>query len=321
MKLVEINQYFEVSYGSTVDLNKLEVANYKDGVPYVGRSEKNNGITAYVKKVDSIPLNPGMTISVAGGGSVLSTFVQEKPFYSGYHLFVLTPKVPMNINELFYYATAIRQHKFRYSYGRQANKTLSSLKIPSIDNVSDKIKNYNMNNNQNIQEFETLNRDVKKSLNYINMHENVTIDELFTIVNGLSSSKVVIQEERIKGLIPYVRPSKWQSTSYAGYVNESDVNVDKVFPAGTLYISTDGAGSHTYAYVSVEKFVPNSNVSVLIPKYNMSLELKLIYATFITANRFKFSYGRKPKGKRLTSIEVPNLQEEYRLKSTTVNKF
>jgi hypothetical protein len=83
--------------------------------------------------------------------------------------------------------------------------------------------------------------------------------------------------------------------------------IDKshVFPKDTLYVSTDGQGSHSFAYVSVFEFVPNSNVSVLIPKREMSLQEKLYYAQCITKNRYKFSYGRKPKGARLKAIMLP----------------
>lgn len=42
----------------------------------------------------------------------------------------------------------------------------------------------------------------------------------------------------------------------------------------------------------------------------MSIEEKLFYAKCITANRYLFSYGRKPKGNKLKSIKVPKLEGE-----------
>jgi hypothetical protein len=85
-----------------------------------------------------------------------------------------------------------------------------------------------------------------------------------------------------------------------------DVEERYIYPKGTLFVSTNGEGSHTFSYVSSFSFVPNSDVSVLIPKRSMSLVEKLYYAHCITLNRYKFSYGRKPKGKRLRSIELPD---------------
>ena len=82
-------------------------------------------------------------------------------------------------------------------------------------------------------------------------------------------------------------------------------------------MSTDGQGSHSYAYLSIFEFVPNSNVSVLIPKRNMSNLEKLFYSYCISKNRYKFSYGRKPKGIRLENIlipEYPNLIKNYKFK-------
>ncbi|CDG33929.1 FIG00848405: hypothetical protein [Parasaccharibacter apium] len=56
--------------------------------------------------------------------------------------------------------------------------------------------------------------------------------------------------------------------------------------------------------------VANSDVAVLIPKQtNMPLEVKLYYAKCITANRYLFSYGRKPKGDKLKKIKIPYFPE------------
>lgn len=139
------------------------------------------------------------------------------------------------------------------------------------------------------------------------------IEDMFYVHNGYASSNVTVFPDKInKKYIPYVRPSKLQSGSYAGYIDTvvDQVPQDKIFDKETLYISTDGAGSHTYSYVSIEKIIPNSNVIALIPKQKMTLAEKMFYATIITANRFKFSYGRKPKGDRIKSILIPDIQKK-----------
>lgn len=308
MKLVRIDELFKVEYGVNIDLNKLEeVTDNELGINYVGRSEKFNGVTARVRKTDIEP-NPGYTISVAGGGSVLSTFVQESEYYSGRDLFVLHPKFKPNLNELLYYAMCIRKHKFKFSYGRQANKTLGELLIPALEMIPKDVLTFKNDTLKDFDVVEEYGEQISSSMNKINFSKLVPLDEIFEIYNGLSSSKVVVQDDRSQSnLIPYVRPSKWQATSYAGYLDPENVPEDKIYEEETLYVSTDGAGSHTYSYVSVEKFVPNSNVCVLIPKKSMSVAEKFIYATFITHNRFKFSYGRKPKKTKLSKILVPSI--------------
>lgn len=308
MKLVNVDQLFNVKYGVNLDLNKLEIVEEGQGIRYVGRTEKNNGITAWVRPIEDKKPNPAMTISVAGGGSVLSTFVQETTYYSGRDLFYLEPKKEMTINELMYYATVLKKNKFKFSYGRQANRTLPTLKIPCRTEIPKEIINYKFDTCKGMKEYGILFEKLKPLAHkYKTKTPSVNVEQLFNLINGINAANYVVQPERKSDnkLIPVVRPSKWQSTSYAGYVDPKSIPKEKIFPAGTLYVGTNGAGSHTYAYVSIEPFTFNSDVTVLIPKKAMTLEEKLVYATLITANRFKFSYGRKPKGNRLKLIILP----------------
>ena len=294
MKLLKVKDLFEVVYGVNLDLNKLEEVEptAKNAIRYVGRSDKNNGITAFVLKSEEYSPNPAMTISVAGGGSVMSSFLQEEEYYSGRDLFFLKPRTEMTKAELLFYCTVLRMNKFKFSYGRQANKTLENLEIPKYDDFSDFNSSAEVANLENVGDVNLLVQKVLTKKNSIPLNGNLKrLDELFTIINGLSSDNVVVQPTKdVDGLIPYIRPSKWQSTSYAGFVTRDSITKSKLFPKDTLYVSTDGAGSHTYSYVSVEEFVPNSNVSVLIPKSEMNLETKLIYAAFIRQNVTKFNF-------------------------------
>ncbi|MFH1672442.1 MAG: N-6 DNA methylase [Pseudomonadota bacterium] len=140
----------------------------------------------------------------------------------------------------------------------------------------------------------------------------VPLTDLFDVFNGLASSQVTVKEEP-EGLndLRYIRPSQTYPGSIAGYVDEMLIDDKYIYPDNTIYVSTDGQGSHTYSYVSSFTFVPNSNVSVLIPKQSISIQEKLFYALCVTANRYKFSYGRKPKGNRLKEILVPECPPAY----------
>ncbi|MFM6199447.1 MAG: hypothetical protein ACKPE1_09950, partial [Dolichospermum sp.] len=70
-------------------------------------------------------------------------------------------------------------------------------------------------------------------------------------------------------------------------VDKTQIDDKYIYPDNTIYVSTDGQGSHSYSYVSSFEFVPNSNVSVLIPKRQMSLQEKIYYSICVTSNRFK----------------------------------
>nr|WP_315466151.1 restriction endonuclease subunit S [uncultured Rhodoferax sp.] len=130
---VPISEIFEVSYGTSLELNRL----LKDpsGINYVARTAKNNGVAAKVSQPKGVVAIAGECLSVAVSGSVLETFVQMDPFITGFHIMVLRPKKPMCIEELMFYAACIRENQQRYSYGRQANRTLKDLLIPSREAI------------------------------------------------------------------------------------------------------------------------------------------------------------------------------------------
>lgn len=133
MNLVVLSTLFSVTYGVNLELNKMIVND--DGIPFVGRSDRNNGVTARVLPIVGVTPNPSGTLSVAGGGSVLATFLQLEPYYSGRDLFYLTALVPLTDSQKLYYCACIRSNRYRYSYGRQANKTLKELLIPAIKDI------------------------------------------------------------------------------------------------------------------------------------------------------------------------------------------
>lgn len=131
--LVSVTDLFEVKLGTNLEL--LRLTSQSDGVNFVSRSAKNNGVTARVAPLPDLPPSPGGVLSVAGGGSVLETFVQFEPFYSGRDLFVLSPREPMVAEELMFYAACLRENQWRYSYGRQANRTLKDLMLPARESI------------------------------------------------------------------------------------------------------------------------------------------------------------------------------------------
>jgi hypothetical protein len=130
--LVKVSDIFDIKYGINLELVNLERCNSTDylAIPFVSRTEKNNGASAFVEKIIDLSPNPKHTLSVAGGGSVLSTFYQPEPYYSGRDLYVLIPKKKLSVVEMLFYAKCISSNKYKYSYGRQANKTLKDLLIP-----------------------------------------------------------------------------------------------------------------------------------------------------------------------------------------------
>ncbi len=126
---MKIKDLFIPCQGNGLELINLDISE-QSNINFVSRTAQNNGVVAQVEMVENIiPFDAGL-ITVALGGSVLSSFVQTKPFYTAYHIMVLKPKKEMSLTEKLYYCMCIKSNAYRYSYGRQANKTLKNIELP-----------------------------------------------------------------------------------------------------------------------------------------------------------------------------------------------
>jgi hypothetical protein len=129
LKLLDI---FDVRYGHSLELNRLKICPAAEGVAFVSRKSGDNGIVAYVKRIPDIDPAPAgeLTCALSGNG-VLSTFIQEQEYYTAFHVACLKPKQPMDKAELLYYCMCIKANAYRYSFGRQANRTIRDLELPA----------------------------------------------------------------------------------------------------------------------------------------------------------------------------------------------
>ena len=307
MRTCAVKDLFDVQYGNGLELTYLHRTS--SGYNFVARGKKDNGVSAVVEKVIGELPFPAGSITVAVSGSVMESFLQREPFYTAYHVMVLNPLPGIEMSDAvkLFYCLCLRRNKFRYSYGRQANETLKDLQIPCLDEIPDYVRNFSEERfRKDLVQSVDLSALAEKAEETGRMTDLVPLRDLFSIENGVAAMSLLRSPVKRSGnWIPLIRPSYRQSTSIDAYVNKYLVPQDKVYPKGTLYVSTDGQGSHTYSYVSVADFVPNSNVAVLKPKRDMTLREKLFYAMCISRNRYKFSYGRKPKGEKLEAIMLP----------------
>lgn len=131
---IALNKLFDVAYGNKLDLNKMQRRLRTDGgVNFVGRSSENHGVSAVVSPIaDMPPYEAGLITVALGGSKLLSSFVQEAPFYTAQNVAVLRPRIPMTFQQKIFVCLCIRHNRFRYSaFGREANRTLRTMIIPA----------------------------------------------------------------------------------------------------------------------------------------------------------------------------------------------
>jgi hypothetical protein len=275
----KISELFDVRYGVNLELNALtecDITN-KNAVKFVSRTSKNNGVSAIVEKIAGKEPIPAGNLTVAGGGSVLETFLQPQPFYSGRDLYILFPLVEMTDIQKLYYCVCIRANKYRYNYGRQANRTLKNILVPNIDEIPSEISNTQIVNYSNLNSSisnEKITPDTSewKAFRY---------DELFDIKRGKGPR---IQDLNV-GLTPFVTSidSKNGVTAFTDYIPCHKGNT----------IGVNRNGSVGEAFYHENPFCSTEDVHIFNSKFKLNKYTAMFLITLIKKERYRFNYGRK----------------------------
>lgn len=308
MKTVPISELFNIEYGNKFNFNAA--VEDEHGVNFVTRSRRNLGIGGRVARIMGVDPYPSGLLTVSLGGTyLLSAFVQPEEFYTAQNIKVLRPKEMMTFQEKAFYCSCISANRFKYSsHGREANRSFDTLLVPCRNSIPVWVNSAK----HDVASIGLSVEDLPAKPEKFSSAE-IPLIELFEPRSGINPSSLPTEDAKLDDTyLPVIRPSKTQASSFVEYVSSRDVDRRLIFPAGSLYVSTNGQGSHTYAYVSTFPFVPNTDVVVLNDRSGkMSIFEKLFYAAAITHNRWLFSYGRKPKGQRLERLLIPATPPRY----------
>lgn len=135
----------------------------------------------------------------------------------------------------------------------------------------------------------------------------VQIQDLFEVRGGSNITASQLTELPFTNSIPVVGASGVLEKTVVGYIDKDKVS-NKIFPQHTIYVSTNGALCCT-AFLAPWEFTGNVDMVALIEKQTLTIRQKLYYCLCINANKHRFSYGRKPKGARFSSLEIPAPEE------------
>lgn len=286
--MIRLEDLFEVNYGHSLELNRLKIS--EDGVNFVSRTAKNNGVSAKVERVPYAEPTEIGVITVAFGGSVLETFLQPEPFYSGYHIGLLRPKTEMLDSVKLFYCACIRANKYRYNYGRQANRTIKDIFIPAPEEIPSWVYAVDL--------------DCYQGADKPAKEENITLDvscwslfkykDLFSIERGRGPRK---NELNGKGRYPFVSASEFNN----GITDYSDL--EPFHNPGVITVARNGASVASAFYQEVA-FHSTEDVHVFTPKFQMTRHVALFICTLIKKERYRYSYGRKWGIARMNETDI-----------------
>lgn len=292
---VPVSDLFDVRYGHSLELNRLSRTNKIDGIAFVSRKMGDNGISAFVKPIEGVEPAPAGDISCAlGGNGVLTTHLQEQQFYVGRDVAILRPKVKLNKAQILFYCLCIKSNRFRYSYGRQANKSLRSLLVPALDELPVWVNDVDVAMYDGADEPSTHAQIPTLSSKNWGLF---FLNDLFNLKKGKRLTKAQLKTR--PGCIPFIGAID----SNNGVSGGVDVAIHE---GGTLTVNYNGAGVAD-AFYQPSPFWASDDVNVLYPKFNMSPAVALFIATVIGKEKYRFSYGRKWHLERMrqSAIHLP----------------
>lgn len=269
---MKLNDIFEIEYPHTLIFSEMTVC--ENGINFVSSQEKNNGIVAKVEECDNIKKYPAGIITVPLKGSVLMAHVQNEECYVAHQIAVLTPKEPMSIQEKLFYCLCIQKNAYRFSYGRQADRTLGELTVPGrLPEWVEKTL---------VKPVWTKNRQTGAKL-YKSKWNKYKLSELFDFEKGRRLTKA----DMIPGNI-----------NYLGAISENNgvrEKIDAEFFWKPNCITVNYNGSVGEAFYQKQPFWASDDVNILYAKkwWKMNPLNAMFLITVIRANKYRFSYGRK----------------------------
>ena len=181
----------------------------------------------------------------------------------------------MKLAVKYFYCYAIAHNRFRYaSHGREANKTIDNLMVPSLDEIPGWV-------NRIVDSIKIPKKEPLKKLN-ISLEDVswgwIYLQDYFDMYAG----KYYKKDSYGDGKVPLVS----SSGSNNGVFVFSDLKPKYVncLTIGKVKCSV---------YYQSEPFVASSDVTVLKPKFKMSCAHAMFLVSLINKERYKWSYGRQ----------------------------
>ena len=192
---------------------------------------------------------------------------------------VLTPKEPMSEKEKLWWAMCITANRFRFGFGRQANRTLKSLFLPEASEMPAWV------NEASIDKYTGAERAARQGTSQgldVSAWKSFSLQDLFDIRKGQRLTKL----NMLPGQVPYVGASD-RNNGVTAFIGQEPIH-----SGGTISVSYNGSVAE--AFYQPVAFWATDDVNVLYPKgFALTPETALFICTVIRLEKYRFSYGRK----------------------------
>lgn len=286
--MVPLIDIFDVWYGVNLEVVNSEVVSA--GIPFVSRQSVNNGVVCHVKKMDDVEPNPSHTLSIAVSGSVLSTFYHDYEYYSGRDIYVAKPKIKLTKEEMLYYCYVIEQNKYRYNYGRGANKTFRSILVPSKNEIPGFVK-------KKEAKIPFCNKPLisKKIELSTNQWQWFRYDEIFKITTYREGNNLLNSE---KGNIPYVGASCFNN----GVTNY--IRTENFLKGNKITVARNGSVCSAFYQPSAFVVSPDDIRIFELKNFKLNKYIAFFLCCLIEKEKYRYAYGRKFGSRRMSAQKI-----------------
>ncbi len=307
-KPILLKDLFKITNGNKLDYNKM-VESDEMNIAFVSRTASNNGVSGWVEPIeDKIPY-PANSITVALGGSIGSTFVQPKQFYTGQNVAVLLDlkdEEKFSVEEKLFISMLItKECSLRYvAFGRELNKHINqdfTIKLPSKNEKVDReelrrismgiLSQVRVDTGNELNDF----TDLKK-------WKRFKIGEIFQInkKGNLPRGKIHSKDDLIEGDDYFYVGAKKRNN---GIMYRCGYNENQITKGNCIVFICNGQGSVGYTNYMDRDFMASGDIALgyneRLNKYNAQF-----LVTILDKERFKYSFGRK-WGKYLVDTYIP----------------
>lgn len=293
MKLVPLYTIFDIEFPRTLTLNEQTFD--EKGYNFVSSKGSSNGISARVSEISTHKRYKAGAITVSLKGSVLSAFLQNEDFYIAHQNAVLYPKKYMTNEEKLFYCMCISANKFRYNYGRQADRTISELLVP------EKVPNEFID-----IELSKINKPIINSIVKIDLTLDIDNWSKFKLIDifEIKKGKRLTKEDMINGYTPFIGAID-SNNGWRDFIDQNPLHNGNT-------ITVNYNGSVAEAFYQPLPFWASDDVNVLYPKFNLNVYIAMFIISIIKLEKYRFNYGRKWNKDRmeLSEIHLPSIHQK-----------
>lgn len=195
---------------------------------------------------------------------------------------------------MLFYAKCISANKYKYNYGRQANKTLKDILIPK---EAPKTLIHNLENFKDNVEKTLVKAPLKSNRIDLRISEwkNFKYADVFEVKKG----KRLTKEDFEEGTTPFIGAID-SNNGYRDFIGQEPIH-----EGNTITVNYNGSVGE--AFYQPKDFWASDDVNVLYPKFRFNKYIAMFIIPIIKKEKYRFNYGRKWESSRMKDsvIKLP----------------